>query len=101
MDDVVEVQKIFDDMESSQFDVQHRSSLAGDDAKADPYQVSHAVTQQIGVAVDHMHAIHALVRDAGALHNGAPFSLARPAFTGPQVESSVDFGTRDHFMTTD
>jgi len=22
-------------------------------------------------------------------------------FTGPQVESSVDFGTRDHFMTTD
>jgi hypothetical protein len=21
--------------------------------------------------------------------------------TGPQVESSVDFGTRDHFMTTD
>jgi hypothetical protein len=24
-----------------------------------------------------------------------------PLLTGPQVESSVDFGTRDHFMTTD
>ncbi|ONI88198.1 hypothetical protein ALI144C_07015 [Actinosynnema sp. ALI-1.44] len=36
------------------------SPLAGDDAKTDPFQVSHAVISSISVAVDHAHALRRL-----------------------------------------
>lgn len=58
----------------------HRgSSLAGDDRKSQPYQVSHGVEQMVGIAVDHLHALRVLLLDAGVLHTSAPFTLARSA----------------------
>lgn len=59
--------------------VETGSSLAGDDRRSDPYQVSHAIIQLITVAVDHLHALKVLVGDARKLHNSAPYTLVRSA----------------------
>ncbi|MCU1617251.1 MAG: hypothetical protein JWO98_4791 [Frankiales bacterium] len=60
-------------------EVEAGSSLSGDDARTDPEHMSHAVTQLTTVAVDQLHALRALMLDAGVLHNYAPFTLARSA----------------------
>lgn len=59
--------------------VQPGSSLAGDDSASDPYQISHAVRGQIGVAVDNMHAAVNLLTEANVMHPMAPFSMIRTA----------------------
>jgi hypothetical protein len=59
--------------------VETGSSLAGDDRRSDPYQVSHAIIQLTTVAVDHLHALKVLVGDARKLHNSAPYTLVRSA----------------------
>lgn len=46
------------------------SPLAGDDKKADPFQVSHAVVSAIGVAVDHADALRRLVEGCGTCTPG-------------------------------
>ena len=59
--------------------VQPGSSLAGDDRRSEPYQLSHGVEHLVGAAVEHLHGIKALVLDARVLHNSVPFTLARGA----------------------
>ncbi|MFD6107445.1 hypothetical protein ACFWFQ_32820, partial [Nocardia salmonicida] len=63
----------------NEFPVASGSSLAGDDAASDPYQVSHVVMSSMTAGIDHLHALKVLVRDARVLHNLAPFTLARGA----------------------
>jgi hypothetical protein len=58
--------------------VQPGSSLAGDDAKTRPYELSHAVTHTTSVAVEHLHALKVLL-GTGTLHNSAPYALVRSA----------------------
>ncbi len=53
------------------------SPLAGDDLRCDPYHVSHAVQTSITSAIDHLHALCALVVQSGFLHLAAPATLAR------------------------
>jgi hypothetical protein len=65
--------------DGSMFKVQPGSSLAGDDRASDPYQVSHGVTVAIGTAVEHVHAVKALIMDARVMHPAAPFTLLRAA----------------------
>jgi hypothetical protein len=57
--------------------VEPGSSLAGDDAGTDPYQISHAITHLAAVAAEQLHAVKTLMFEAGVLHNSAPFTLAR------------------------
>lgn len=46
------------------------SPLAGDDKKADPFQLSHAVASAIRVAVDHADALRRLMEGCGICHPG-------------------------------
>lgn len=62
-----------------EFAVAPDSSLAEDDAASDPYQVSQVVIASMTAAVDHLHALKVLVRDARVLHGLASYSLARGA----------------------
>ena len=62
-----------------EFPVSPRSSLAGDDSKSDPYQVSHCVRMCLTAGVDHLHAVKTLIVDQQLLHVAAPFSLSRGA----------------------
>ncbi|MFJ6198850.1 hypothetical protein [Micromonospora sp. NPDC092111] len=59
------------------------SSLATDNARTDPHQISHAVIYSIGVAVDHLHSMRMALTgtDDGkiGLHTYAPFTLTRGA----------------------
>lgn len=57
--------------------VHPRSSLAADDRRLEPYNASHAAHILAGSAVDHLHALCALV--SGQLHAYAPFTLVRAA----------------------
>ncbi|MGH9250868.1 MAG: hypothetical protein ACRD0W_15285 [Acidimicrobiales bacterium] len=59
--------------------VQPGSSLAGDDRAAYPYQLSHGVDAAIGIAVDHLDAVRALIMDAMVMHPYAPFTITRAA----------------------
>lgn len=59
------------------FPVAPESSLADDDRAGSPFRVSVIVRSCINAGVDHLHALKALVDDAGLLHVAAPFSLAR------------------------
>jgi len=59
------------------FTVSPGSPLAGDDAHCQPYHVSHAVTTNIISAIDHLHAMCALILRSGVLHAAAPATLAR------------------------
>lgn len=55
------------------------SSLAGDDARSAPYQVSHAVRALLLFGIDHLHAVKTLVVDHRTLNVTAPFTLVRGA----------------------
>jgi hypothetical protein len=59
------------------FPVAQGSSLAGDDAQSQPYQLSHAVRQCLFAASDHLHAVKSLVVDLKILHVAGPASLSR------------------------
>ncbi|MFF2549196.1 hypothetical protein ACFVUY_42470 [Kitasatospora sp. NPDC058063] len=62
------------------------SALAGDDARTDPYRLSHSAVLALVVAIDHLRALTALVRrevkdgeQQMLLHSHAPFTLLRAA----------------------
>ncbi|NRQ51564.1 hypothetical protein [Aeromicrobium stalagmiti] len=55
------------------------SKLAGDNKRTKPFQTSHACRAVIHAAVDHQHAVGALVMDAHALHTYAGATLVRAA----------------------
>ncbi|WP_328442780.1 hypothetical protein [Amycolatopsis sp. NBC_00438] len=59
------------------FLVEPGSPLAGDDLHCTPYHASHAVKTSITSAIDHLHALCALVLQSGFLHLAAPATLAR------------------------
>lgn len=72
---------------SKGWEVQPGSALAGDDAKTDPYQVSHNAWNALSVAVDHLHCYRSsLVGEQQGtnlpltLHTHAQYSLLRGAF---------------------
>ncbi|MCW8379617.1 hypothetical protein [Streptomyces justiciae] len=72
---------------SKGWEVQPGSALAGDDAKTDPYQVSHNVWNALSVSVDHLHCYRSsLVGEQQGtdlpltLHTHAQYSLLRGAF---------------------
>ena len=62
-----------------EFPIAAGSSLAGDDAAADPYQVSHVIRMCITAGTDHLHAAKVLIVDQQVVHVAAPASLARGA----------------------
>ncbi|MGW0992380.1 hypothetical protein [Streptomyces sp. NPDC002520] len=73
--------------DSKQWHVQPGSALAWDDAKTDPYQLSHNVWNARSVAVDHLHCFRSTF--AGdpqdnsvsiTLHTHGQYSLLRGAF---------------------
>ncbi|MFJ8249953.1 hypothetical protein [Streptomyces sp. NPDC094466] len=73
--------------DSKQWQVQPGSVLAGDDAKTDPYQVSHSAWNALGVAVDHLHCFRSTFAGdpqdnsvAITLHTHGQYSLLRGAF---------------------
>ncbi|MER7850320.1 hypothetical protein ABTZ03_41045 [Kitasatospora sp. NPDC096077] len=62
------------------------SPLAGDDAKTDPYQVSHSAQHAIQAAVDHLHRLRSSLsqyenpeRPTLLLHSYGSFTLLRGA----------------------
>ncbi len=61
------------------FPVATGSSLALDDAAADPYQVSHVIRMCLTAGTDHLHAAKVLVVDKQIVHVASPASLARGA----------------------
>lgn len=62
-----------------EFPVATGSSLAADDAAADPYQVSHVIRLCLTAGTDHLHAAKVLVVDKQIIYVAAPASLARGA----------------------
>lgn len=73
--------------DSKEWQVQPGSALAGDDAKTDPYQVSHNAWIALTVAVDHLHCFRSTFADdprdnsvAITLHTHGQYSLLRGAF---------------------
>ncbi|MFH8939517.1 hypothetical protein [Streptomyces griseosporeus] len=72
---------------NGQWEVQPRSSLAGDDAKSDPYQVSHSAWHALAVAVDHLQCLRSSVlaeqsatHASTVIHTHAQASLVRGVF---------------------
>ncbi|WP_337825363.1 hypothetical protein [Pseudonocardia sp. UM4_GMWB1] len=61
------------------------SSLAGDDAATDPYQMSHSAHLAMASAVDHLNALQSLVRGAQAVHPYASFTILRAAIENASV----------------
>ncbi|MFB9961488.1 hypothetical protein [Sinosporangium siamense] len=68
------------------WDVQSGSALAGDDAKTDPYQISHSVRHALTVAVDHLNCLRSSLivemekdRASVSIHTHAQSSLIRGA----------------------
>jgi len=55
------------------------SAFTGDDKGASPYSVTYVVDACLASAIDHLHALKALVWDARLLHTSAPATLARSA----------------------
>jgi hypothetical protein len=62
-----------------EFPIAAGSSLSGDDAASDPYQVSHVIRMCVTAGTDHLHAIKVLIVDSQVVHVAAPASLARGA----------------------
>lgn len=62
--------------------VQPRSSLSGDDRRTEPFPLSHAVTRNLLVAIDHLHSLRASLLIASSLHTYAPFTLIRGSLEG-------------------
>ncbi|WP_405372051.1 MULTISPECIES: hypothetical protein [unclassified Microbacterium] len=62
-----------------EFPVLARSSLAGDDRKAHPFEVSRAVRHLINASIDQLHGIKVLLVDAQVEHLAVGPTLARAA----------------------
>lgn len=58
---------------------QERSELSRDNKETNPYQLSQAAWHSLAHAVDHLHCLRTLLRDAQRMHMYAPYSLARAA----------------------
>jgi hypothetical protein len=71
--------------EPERFAVEPGSSLDGDDQVTKPYQLSHAAVAAMGHSVEHLHAIRALIVDAGVMHPAAPVTLARGAIENASI----------------
>lgn len=56
------------------------SPMQGDDNRLHPYQISHAGWGSLSNAVDHLHCLRAVLRDAAIVHMYAPYTLLRAAF---------------------
>ncbi|TDC47630.1 hypothetical protein E1258_28450 [Micromonospora sp. KC207] len=56
---------------------QERSELSRDNKEANPHQLSQAAWHSLSHAVDHLHCLRTLLRDAHTMHMYAPYSLAR------------------------
>ncbi|MFI7596726.1 hypothetical protein [Actinoplanes sp. NPDC049681] len=85
--DKVDAWREMTDRPGAAWQVQPGSPLAGDDAKADPYQVSHSAWHALTVAVDHMQCLRSSLvseltdRSASIrIHTHAQSSLIRGAF---------------------
>jgi hypothetical protein len=85
--DKVETWREMTDSPDAAWRVQPGSPLAGDDAKTDPYQVSHSAWHALTVAVDHMQCLRSSLiseltdRTASvSIHTHAQSSLIRGAF---------------------
>jgi len=61
------------------------SALAADTAKSSMYDVGHVAWSGIAIAIDHLHALRALIVDAHQIHSHAPFSLIRGAIDNAAV----------------
>ncbi|ORV49991.1 hypothetical protein AWC02_05270 [Mycolicibacter engbaekii] len=61
------------------FRVISRSSLAGDDTKSHPFEVSHALRHIINASVDQLHGVKVVVRDANYQHLAVSNTLVRAA----------------------
>lgn len=61
------------------FGVLHGSSLAGDDRRLHPFEISQAVRHLINATVDQLHGIKTLAVDAQTEHLAVGFTLARAA----------------------
>ncbi|TWJ20853.1 hypothetical protein [Micromonospora endolithica] len=59
--------------------LQERSDLSRDDKETHPYQLSQAAWHALSHAVDHLHCLRTLLKDARVMHMYAPYSLARAA----------------------
>lgn len=55
------------------------SPLGADDGRTHPFQTSHAVWHALSHAVDPLNCLRSVLRDAGAIHMYAPYSLIRAA----------------------
>ncbi|MEJ1115504.1 hypothetical protein WBN73_13910 [Paenarthrobacter sp. CCNWLY172] len=62
--------------------VRRGSLLDAADELARPFQASHKIKQQLTNAIDHLHALRALLVNAGVQHIYAPYTLIRPALEG-------------------
>jgi hypothetical protein len=69
--------------------VENGSSFSGDDAKTEPFQLSHGVAQSITNAVDHLHCFRMALTGTGdsvlRLHTYAPFTLLRGAIENAAI----------------
>jgi hypothetical protein len=60
-------------------DPAERSAMSRDDKETNPFQMSHAAWHALSHAVDHLHCLRGLVKDAHLMHMYAPYSLVRAA----------------------
>ncbi|MEV0453901.1 hypothetical protein [Catellatospora methionotrophica] len=67
------------DPESGRMQPGARSPLLGDDNRLHPYETSHATWHSLSHAVDHLHLLQTVLRDARVIHMYAPYSLIRGA----------------------
>ncbi|WP_431916983.1 hypothetical protein [Micromonospora wenchangensis] len=58
---------------------QERSELSRDNKETEPHQLSQAAWHSLSHAVDHLHCLRTLLKDAHMMHMYAPYSLARAA----------------------
>ncbi|MEU7677173.1 hypothetical protein AB0C42_20460 [Micromonospora taraxaci] len=56
-----------------------RSQMRRDDKETHPYQLSQAAWHSLSHAVDHLHCLRTLLKDARMMHMYAPYTLARAA----------------------
>lgn len=56
-----------------------RSAMRRDDKETRPYELSQAAWHSLSHAVDHLHCLRTLLKDAHLMHMYAPYSLARAA----------------------
>ena len=54
--------------------------MQGDDDRLNPYHISHASWSSLSHAVDHLHCLRAVLRDAAIVPMYAPYTLVRAAF---------------------